>query len=69
VQVVLLAKFLEDVQCFVTSVLRGIHERLAEATDGMGIFEALVEHGAQPGDMVYIGKNSFEFSEEPSPQL
>lgn len=42
-----------------------LHDQLEQ----LGIFEALAEHGAQPGDVVFIGKNSFEFSEEPSPQL
>jgi len=42
-----------------------LHDQL----DHLGVFEALVEHGAKLGDKVSIGKNSFEFSETPSPQL
>lgn len=42
-----------------------LHDRL----ESLGVFDALIESGAQAGDAIRIGENEFEFSEEPSPQL
>lgn len=35
----------------------------------LGVLGALAEQGAKLGDTIYIGENTFEFSEEPSSQL
>jgi len=42
-----------------------LHDRL----ESLGVFDALTESGAQAGDVIRLGENEFELSEEASPQL